>query len=133
MTDDTRPGASDLPPREPGEPEDDRFAVRISVNRDQARRLTARTDLDFGDRPHLRPQSGDRAILEAFATTAQIDGLRGEGYQVEVGQNVSAAGRERQAELSQGDRFEGGRIAPRGIGRKEGGRRAGGSGPRAAS
>jgi hypothetical protein len=129
MTDETQRGMTDDPASEPGEPEDDRFAVRITVDREAARRLTQRTDLDFGDRPHIRPQSENRAILEAFATRAQISELRAEGYAVAVGANESAAGRARQAEVGQGDRFEGGRVPPKGLGRKVGGRE-GGSKPR---
>ena len=129
MTEETQRGETNDPPSEPGEPEDDRFAVRITVDREGARRLTQRTDLDFGDRPHIRPQSENRAILEAFATRSQIAELRAEGYAVAVGANESAAGRARQAEVGRGDRFEGGRVRPNGLGRKVGGRE-GGSKPR---
>jgi hypothetical protein len=142
MTDETQHNATDVPPSGPGEPEDDRFAVRITVDRESALRLTARTDLDFGDRPHIRPQSENRAILEAFATMTQIADLRAAGFAVAVGDNESAAGRARQAEIGQGDRFEGGRVLPRGLGRKVGGKGGGekpsgeepsGHGPAAAS
>ena len=98
--------------------DEDVFAVRVRVTREQARRLVQRADLDFGDRPHIRPQSEDSAILEVFATQAQIAELRAQGLELEVGENVSAAGRERQAEVGKGDRFEGGRIPPKGLGTK---------------
>ena len=98
--------------------DEDLLAVRVRVTREQARRLVERADLDFGDRPHIRPQSEDVAILEVFATETQVAELKAEGLEVEVGENISAAGRERQAEVGQGDRFEGGRIPPRGIGQK---------------
>jgi hypothetical protein len=97
---------------------EDLFAVRVRVTREQARRLVERTDLDFGDRPHIRPQSENVAILEVFASETQIAELKAQGLEVEVGANVSAAGRERQAEVGQGDRFEGGRIPPKGLGTK---------------
>jgi 23S rRNA pseudouridine2605 synthase len=126
MTDETQRGQPSEPLREPGEADDDRFAVRITVDREGARRLSQRTDLDFGDRPHIRPQSENRAILEAFATRAQIAQLQAEGHPVAIGQNESAAGRARQAELDRGDRFEGGRTPPRGLGRKVGGKPGGG-------
>jgi hypothetical protein len=134
VADETQRAVTHDPPMEPGEPEDDRFAVRITVDRESALRLTQRTDLDFGDRPHIRPQAENRAILEAFATRAQVAELRGQGFAVEVGGNESAAGRARQSEVGQGDRFEGGRVPPRGLGRKVAGRQDGrGAGGRAAS
>ena len=73
----------------------------------------------------------------------QIADLRAAGFAVAVGDNESAAGRARQADIGQGDRFEGGRVPPRGIGRKVGGKKGGaepgggknpsGGGPQAAS
>lgn len=102
----------------------DRFAVRVVVNREGARRLIARADLDFGDRPTIRPQGEDRAVIDLFATREQLVGLRDDGFEVEVGHNESARGRASQSEIGRGDRFGGGRVPPRGLGRKVGGRRS---------
>ena len=65
------------------------------------------------------------ASCYAFAPEDQIREIQAAGYSVEVGENVSATARERQAEVGKGDRFEGGRVPPRGLGRKPGGRNGG--------
>jgi hypothetical protein len=53
-----------------------------------------------------------------YATEERIRELQAAGYSIAVGENVSALGRERQAEVGKGDRFKGGRITPRGLGEK---------------
>jgi hypothetical protein len=131
MTDETTvgtPGGDDDRSREEAAEErgaderaDDQFHVRVTVTRDQATELFRR-GLDFGDRPHVSPNPDGTGDLDLFLTRGQIEGLRADGYAVEVGRNLSARARERLAEVGQGDRFEGGRVAPRGLGRKVGGR-----------
>jgi hypothetical protein len=106
----------------------DRFSVRVVVNREQSRGLIARVDLDFGDRPTIRPQSEDRAIVAVFATREQIAGLEADGLEVKVVHNESARGRASTADIGQGDRFEGGRVPPRGLGQKVGRRTPSGGG-----
>jgi hypothetical protein len=98
----------------------DRFSVRLLVTRQQAAELLARDDLDFGCRPHLHPNPDGTATLDVLALRSTIDELRRAGHRLEVGENVSAAGRARQREVGEGDRFEGGRLPPRGLGRKSG-------------
>lgn len=75
-------------------------------------------DLDVGDRPHIEPTAETGGTLYAFAPQEQIREIEAAGYRIEVGENVSETGRQRMAEVSEGDRFEGGRIPPRGLGRK---------------
>lgn len=108
--------------------DDDKFAVRVKVTRDQAEKLLRRDELDFGDHPRIGENPDGTSTVDVFVTRAEIEALRAEGYEVEVGTNMSARGRERLAEVGQGDRFDGGRIPPRGIGRKIGGRGEGGGG-----
>ncbi len=103
------------------EREGDKYAVRIKVTRGQVGELLGRGEFDFGDRPIVTSNADGTGSLDLFVTRAQIEALRAEGYEVAVGLNLSARARERLAEVGQGDRFEGGQIPPRGLGRKIGG------------
>jgi hypothetical protein len=113
---------------------EDQFAVRVKVARGQADELLRRGEFDFGDHPNINPNPDGTANLTLFVSQAQVESLRAEGYEVEVGANLSARARERLGEVGKGDRFEGGTVPPRGIGRKIGGRGLPGGGvPRDAS
>lgn len=103
-----------------GEIPPDQFAVKISVRPDTFTELIVKFNLDVGDRPHIEPAPDGSGTLYAFAPEAQIRELEATGYKVEVGENVSETGRLRMAEVSEGDRYEGGRIPPRGLGIKRG-------------
>ena len=103
------------------EREGDIFAVRARVSEDQVNELIRR-GLDYGDRPHFSIDRDGTGRLDLFVTRRQVEALATEGIDVEIVNNQSARHRERKAELGEGDRFEGGKIAPTGIGRKIGGR-----------
>jgi hypothetical protein len=105
---------------------EDVFAVRVRVTQDQARAIFERGTYDFGDHPTITPNPDGSGSLDLFVTRAQAAELEAEGVAVTFGRNQSARARERIAERGEGDRYEGGRVVPRGIGRKVGGR---GSGP----
>jgi len=105
----------------------DLFTVRIAVTRESFESLLKKFDLDVGCRPHFQQNTDGTASLTAFATKERIRELEGAGYKVEVGENASEVGRQRQAEVGKGDRFEGGRVVPRGLGEKTGERGQGGS------
>ena len=96
----------------------DLFAVRITVTRESFDSLMKKFDLDIGCRPHVHASPEGSGILTAFATRDRIRELESAGYAVEVGENASELGRRRQEEVGKGDRFEGGRIVPRGLGEK---------------
>ena len=104
------------------EQEGDVFAVRARVTQEQALELARRGDLDYGDRLHWSPSPDGGGRLDLFVSQAQIDELKAQGIEVEVESNQSARAREVQKEIGQGDRFEGGKTPPRGLGRKIGGR-----------
>lgn len=113
---DPRPGGGDQPP--------DVFEARILVTRESLPRLLATFELDIGCRhAHVDPNPDGSGVLLAYATDEQIRRIEAAGWTVSRGENVSAQGRERQAEVGRGDRFEDGRVAPRGFGLK-------GQGPR---
>jgi hypothetical protein len=119
MTDPTGGGGAD--PREPGaDAPPDRFAVRITLTREAYHELTRRFDLDLGCRPRVEVNADGTGTVLAYADEARIAELEAAGYALQRGENVSALGRERQREVGVGDRFQGGRIAPRGLGRKPG-------------
>ena len=109
--------------RPPGEEQDgDVFAVRAKVSEEQALELIGRGGLDYGDRPNFDRGPEGTGNLDLFLSRDQIEGLRGEGIEVEIVNNQSARARERMAEVGEGDRFDGGKVLPTGIGRKVGGR-----------
>ena len=105
----------------------DFYAARITGSREMLAKVLQEARLDFGCRPHAKLNLDGSATLEVYATEARIAELQAAGYQVERRENVSALGRERRSEIGKGDRFEGGRIAPRGLGEKPGRDRKGGS------
>ena len=104
-----------------GERRDDQFAVRVRVTPDQVEELLRRGEFDFGDHPSITPNPDGTGYLDLFPTRPQIEALEAEGYELDVGLNLSARARERVAEVGRGDRFEGGRVPPRGLDRKIGG------------
>ena len=82
----------------------------------------ARAVRDLGlDIDHQHPDE-DKTVKEvritAFLTQQQIDELKGRGWDLRVEENLSLIGRERQKEVGTGDRFDGGKIKPEGLGKK---------------
>jgi len=119
----SRCNLADQDAKPPGnETKDDQFAVRVKVTPDQVERLLRRGEFDFGDHPRITENPDGTGNLDLFLSRAQIEMLRAEGYEVEIGLNLSARARERLGEIGQGDRFEGGKVPPRGLGRKIRGR-----------
>ena len=127
MTDGSSSDGTNLP-RGEGNTPPDLYEVRISGSRDTIARVLKEFDLDVGCRhPHVDAAADGSATLRAYASDARIRELEAAGYRIEKGENVSALARERQAEVGKGDRFEGGRVPPRGLGGKPGSERKGGS------
>jgi hypothetical protein len=96
----------------------DLYATRITGSREALTEVLRQFELDAGCRPHPELNSDGGGSLIVYASDAAIRELQAAGYAVERGENVSALGRERQSEVGQGDRFEGGRVVPRGLGQK---------------
>src|SRR5215210_7252208 len=96
----------------------DLFTVRITVTRESFEELLKKFDIDVGCRPHVHANADGTRSLTAFVTKERIRELESTGYSVEVGENASELGRQRQQEVGKGDRFEGGRVVPRGLGKK---------------
>jgi hypothetical protein len=110
---------------------DDRFAVKVKGNKEQINQLLREGDIDIGDHPNVADNRDGTGSLDAFLTSRQIETLRADGYEVSIGDNLSEQARVRLAEVGKGDRYDGGRIAPEGLGRKIG-RNAGGATGKAA-
>lgn len=100
------------------EREDDQFAVRLKGSQEQMDKLLRRSEFDAGDHPHISDNRDGTGWLDLFLTSRQISSLRAEGYEIQVGANLSELGRVRLAEIGSGDRYDGGRSAPQGLGRK---------------
>jgi hypothetical protein len=79
-------------------------------------RLLALDGIDAGCRP--RPRRTPEGIeMELFVEADALPQLTSDpALSVEVGENVMAQAQARLAEVGVGDRFDGGRITPRGIG-----------------
>ena len=110
-------------PRDQDQPLPDLFEVRITVSQQEFAELMEKFPLDLGCRPHVEMNPDGTGTLQAFASEERMRELEAAGYRLERGENVSAVGRERQQEVGTGDRFQGGRVTPRGLGRKSGGPR----------
>lgn len=65
-----------------------------------------------------REQDGT-IILEVFISSTDLDYLREKELTIEVIEDLSTIGQERQMEVHVGDRFEGGKQIPHGPGIKE--------------
>jgi len=105
--------------RQPGEnpqPGDKFHVVLIAPSRRAFAGLMQKHDLDLGP---LNPQRDSQALeVHFFAPQEQIEALRELGWPLEVRENMSAEGRQRQQEVGRGDRFEAGKKPPQGLGKK---------------
>lgn len=110
----------------PDEPKDyggepDLFEVRITGSDEELAKMLRTFDLDVGCRhAHVDRNVDGSATILVFAGEARIAELTAAGYRAERGANASARGRELWREIGSGDRFEGGRLPPRGLGEKGG-------------
>jgi hypothetical protein len=93
--------------------------IRIYSNSpDRFLELVRRGDLDLncGGPKEVTPGEWE---LEAYVTEDVALRLRDTGYRVEVDAEFEARSAARSAEVGSGDRFQAGRVAPRGVGKKE--------------
>jgi hypothetical protein len=77
---------------------------------------------DLGCRPVVR-RRGEQFVVDAYLPEAKLDAARGSraagGVSLEVVENVTEAGLQRQQEVGEGNRFAARGEVPRGLGRKE--------------
>lgn len=97
----------------------DVFRVELYVpDRESLAQLLQQRPLDVG--PSQLSPEGREFEVTIFVNEEEIATLREEGWRLEVHENLSEVGRSRQKEVREGDRFEGGRIPPKGLGTKTG-------------
>lgn len=101
------------------QPERDAFlTVLYAPDRESLARLLRKEILDVGPM-HTQPDSKEVEV-HIYANEEQIEKLKEYGWRLEVRENLSEVGRKRQKEVGKGDRFEGGKVPPRGLGKKTG-------------
>ncbi|MCE0761450.1 hypothetical protein LWC35_00745 [Pseudonocardia kujensis] len=93
------------------------FHVRVrSADPAALQRLLATEGVDPGCRPRPR-WVGESIEIEVYVDEDALSGLNSDPtLVVEAAQNLRALGSAGRAEVGVGDRFDGGRIAPRGLG-----------------
>ncbi|MEH6471239.1 MAG: hypothetical protein V7752_08315 [Halopseudomonas sp.] len=95
----------------------DRFlTVLYASDRDCLARLLRNEILDVG--PIQSRADADEIEVHLYVDTSKIQLLKKAGWKLEVRENLSEIGRKRQKEVGKGDRFDGGRIIPTGLGKK---------------
>jgi hypothetical protein len=94
----------------------DKFSVVVHLpDRASLAELRRHKRLDV---EHIHTMKGEHVEVALFATKQQIADLREAGWKLDVGKNLSAIGRERQKEVGKGDRYQGGKKTPKGLGTK---------------
>jgi hypothetical protein len=73
--------------------------------------------LGIGNRPRRLPDG--TLSMEAFATEEVLDKLKKAGGVFDIIENATEVGKARLNEVGKGDRFEGGKKVPSGLGKKE--------------
>ena len=96
----------------------DLFEARVTGSRETIDKLMKEPGLDLGCRPHPEVHPDGTGTLLFYASEDRIARLEADGYKLERGENVSELGRQRLKEVGEGDRFEGGRVTPHGLGNK---------------
>jgi len=96
---------------------EDKFSVQLVLkDRKTLSELVEKFLLDLVE-AHETEKRSVRAIV--YATKKQIAALEREKVDMKVGENQSEIGRSRQKEVSNVDRFKGGKIPPKGLGIKK--------------
>jgi hypothetical protein len=106
------PDASGLQPR---------LEAIVRVPDEASLRALFARPLDFGCRPTVIRDPAGGFTVPVIGTAVELERLREDGVEMTVRELP-----ERSIDVGEGDRFQGGRVAPRGFGRKVGRQ---GSGP----
>ena len=98
-----------------------RNTVRIVVRSsdpEELRALIRQEELDLNCGGAKQSREGEWQ-LEAFVSPEVASRLSAAGYRIEIDDQAAQRAAERRSEVARGDRFEGGRVPPRGLGKKE--------------
>lgn len=94
------------------------LTILYAPDREAFAQLLGKEVLDVGPM-HTRPDSKELEI-HLYANDETIKKLTKSGWDLDVRENLSVIGRKRQKEVGKGDRFKGGKVPPRGLGKKAG-------------
>lgn len=94
-----------------------RIALRVP-DREALEKLVKEHQLDIGGGGPRRLPDGT-VIMEAYVPHELLDRLKRSKVSFEIIEDATEVGRQRQKEVGKGDRFEGGKKVPRGLGKKE--------------
>jgi hypothetical protein len=92
----------------------ERLEGSVGVADEEALRRLFEQPLDFGCRPSAIPDPAGGYSVTVIGSPEALEGLRQQGFKVSIVEPPE----ERGWEVGEGDRFEGGRVAPRGFGRQ---------------
>jgi hypothetical protein len=101
--------------------EENKIIFRIALkspDRKTLSKLIKEFQLDIGGGGPKRLRSGT-LVTDAYVPKEILEKLKEAGISFEVIENATDVGRERQKEVDSGDRFEGGKKVPHGLGKKE--------------
>jgi hypothetical protein len=94
-----------------------RIALR-APDREALEKLVKEHQLDIGGGGAKRLPDGTIS-MEAYVPQELLDRLKRSKASFEIIEDATEVGRQRQKEVGKGDRFEGGKKVPRGLGKKE--------------
>jgi hypothetical protein len=101
-------------------PTDDVHQAELTfARRDQLEQALQDPEIDVGCRPKIRLEEDGALTLTAFVTEAKMKALEARfDIRTRNIRNLSEQMRREPLQVGSADRFEGGRVAPRGLGRK---------------
>lgn len=93
-----------------------RITLKVS-NRETLVKFMKDFRLDIGG--GIRRQPDGTLSMEVYTPEEVLDQLKGAGAVFEIIEDATKVGKARQKEVGRGDRFDGGKKAPNGLGKKE--------------
>jgi hypothetical protein len=91
--------------------------VLRAPDRETLAKLVKEHRLDVGGGGARRLPDGT-VTMEAYVNKEVLEGLTRDKQAFEIIEDLTEVGKQRRKEVGKGDRFEGGKIAPRGLGKK---------------
>lgn len=82
-------------------------------------KLVRKYNLDIWGTGGLEETPEGTATVEGYVPETALDKMKTAGLDFDVIEDATKVGKARQKQVGQGDRFEGGKIAPKGLGTKE--------------
>lgn len=91
-----------------------RLSASVTVGGEEALRELLRQPLDFGCKPVVTRLPDNRYRVTVIGTEGTLRDLSDAEREIDIQPPPEV-----RAEVGEGDRYEGGRVVPRGLGRKE--------------